>query len=692
MSFGKLHIGKDKTKFRRVDFMKKILCLLVILFFSIVNIADSRCFRLPNNKKINIERPKFDMPDLNLPSAEILNIPKSEFSISQSDIDSIKNLHQKTIKRLKNFNDKNLLITNKKKKPKSACPTNMPMLMSSPETINIDVQRISLGNEVSFYQITDINPKKSNSDPGGRGINEFIVYTSDYGLKTNTNEYGKEAIVINNQVVALSSMDSIIPPNGFVISGHGKAKEWIEKNVILGSRIDINSATKTISSIITPETYVFEAEEKIREAQEINDYYEKMKCSMIQSDFYINKANSSLEYAKSYAQRFDIIMAKKYAKNSIVYANRAIACAVPYAQNEAKGIWLRPKDRNPEKIGLMLDNLKRVGIDTIFLETYYHGMTIFPSETLKSYGLISQRPEFADTDILKIWTEEAHKRNMKIHVWFQTFYLGNEAVSPIPNILKSKYPEWLNRQYWFATSEQVQPSKAEHLGYFLDPANPQVQDYLTKILKEIVCNYDVDGVNIDYIRYPVCSPQNSTEFLSTSWGYTKYAIDEFQKTYGISPLEIGTTNPNWYKWENYRRDKVTCFVEKLCDLKKIRPNLTISAVIFPDRNQSAILKLQDWAKWGQRGYLDAFTPLFLSSNIDFTEKYLRDMMACKGPNVKIYAGLFDPFTMTEPTNLVQEIKVLRELNTDGIIIFDYAHFTKAYQQVLAIRAFNRNSK
>jgi uncharacterized lipoprotein YddW (UPF0748 family) len=460
----------------------------------------------------------------------------------------------------------------------------------------------------------------------------------------------------------------------------------------LGSRVDVNFSTKTISSIITPETYVFESEEKIREAQEISSYYKKRQYPMVQSEFYIDKANASLNYAKNSASQLDIVMAKKYAKNSIVYSNRAIACAVPYVQGEFKGIWLRPKDRDPEKIGVVLDNLKRVGIDTVFLETYYHGMTIFPSETLKSYGLVQQRPEFANTDVLQSWVQEAHKRNMKVHVWFQTFYVGNEAVSPIPKLLKTKYPQWLNRQYWFASSDEVQPSKAEHLGYFLDPANPEVQEFLMKLLKEITCNYDVDGINIDYIRYPLCSTPNSADFLSTSWGYTKYAIDEFQKCYGISPLEIATSNPNWYKWESYRRDKVTGFVEKLGDLKTIRPNMMISAVVFPDRNQSAIVKLQDWAKWGQRGYLDAFTPLFLSSNIDFTEKYLRDMMAVKGQNVKLYAGLFDPFTMTEPTNLPQEIKVLRELNADGIVIFDYAHFTKSYQQVLAIRAFNRNSK
>jgi uncharacterized lipoprotein YddW (UPF0748 family) len=566
----------------------------------------------------------------------------------------------------------------------------MKLLMTSPENINIDVQKISFGNEVSVYPISNMNPQKTNGNPGGRGINELIVYTPEYGLKTGTNEYGKEAIVVGNRVVAMSSMDSIIPSDGFVISGHGKGKEWIEKNIILGTRVDINKTTMTISSLIVPDTYVYEAEQKIKEAKEINCYYKKRRYSMLQADFYIGKANTSLNYAKDASKTMDILMTKKYAKNSIVYSNRAIACAVPYDSTELKGVWIRPKDRNPEKVALILDGLKNIGIDNVFLETYYHGMTIFPSDTLKSYGLTSQRPEFQGADVLQLWITQAHKRNMKVHVWFQTFYLGNDDVSPIPKQMREKYPEWLNRQHWCATSDYAQPSKAEHNGFFLDPANPCVQEYLMKLLTEIASKYDVDGINIDYIRYPVCSPSNSPEFLSTSWGYTKYAMDEFKKCYGMTALDLTPGTSGWYRWEDYRQNKVTEFVSHLHELKCHRPGLTISAVVFPDKDTSAVIKLQNWAVWAQRCYVDAFTPLFLSSNIDFTQKYMADMIATKNPKVKIYAGLFDPFTLTEPTNLPQEIKALRELNVDGIVIFDYAHFTKPYQQVLAIRVFNKN--
>jgi len=666
--------------------MKKILCFLIVLFISFANIARAEYFDLSDLTKRNydfniqkIQTPKFETPKFESSEVYLRNTQKK-----------MKNLQRRGSKKFKKMTKVNLLVN--RQNYKKGCSMDGKLLMTSCENVNIDVQKIPFGNEVSVYRINNINPQNSNGNPGGRGINELIVYTPEYGLKTNTNEYGKEAIVVDNKVVSMSAMDSIIPQNGLVISGHGRAKEWIEKNVILGSRVDINKTTMTISSIITPDTYVYEAQEKIKEAQEINNYYKRQHYQMLQSDFYISKANTSLEYARCASKSLDIVMAKKYARNSIVYSSRAVACAVPYCANEFKGVWLRPKDKNPEKIGQLLDHLKSLGIDNIFLETYYHGMTIFPSETLKEHGLTTQRPEFAGTDVLQIWVEQAHKRNMKIHVWFQTFYLGNDAVSPVPKLMRIKYPEWLNRQYWCATSSDAQPSKAEHQGYFLDPANPAVQDYILSLLKEIATKYEVDGINIDYIRYPVCSPDNSSEFLSTSWGYTHYAMEEFKKSYGITPLDIGVNDPAWCKWEEYRMDKVTSLVARLNDIKCIRPEMTISAVVFPDKERSAVIKLQDWPTWAQRCYIDAFTPLLLSSNIEATKKYLSDMIAIKNPRIKVYAGLFEPFTLVEPTVLPQEIKAVREERADGVILFDYAHFTRAYQQVLSIRVFNKNVK
>ena len=64
------------------------------------------------------------------------------------------------------------------------------------------------------------------SFPGNRGPNQLVIYKREYGRRTLTNEFGKEAVVVGDTVVRLTGADSIIPHDGFVISGHGSAKKW----------------------------------------------------------------------------------------------------------------------------------------------------------------------------------------------------------------------------------------------------------------------------------------------------------------------------------------------------------------------------------------------------------------------------------------------------------------------------------
>ena len=101
-------------------------------------------------------------------------------------------------------------------------------------------------NEVFFNQsmikIDIIDPMistnlKGANYPGLRGANQLVIYTPSFGIRTGTNEFGTEAIVEGNTVSSLSGADSLIPANGFVISGHGTAKKWINENIMVGSKI-----------------------------------------------------------------------------------------------------------------------------------------------------------------------------------------------------------------------------------------------------------------------------------------------------------------------------------------------------------------------------------------------------------------------------------------------------------------------
>ena len=69
-------------------------------------------------------------------------------------------------------------------------------------------------------------------------------------------------------------------------------------------------------------------------------------------------------------------------------------------------------------------------------------------------------------------------------------------------------PDWMNRTKQKADFDGYVSHPQEHNGYFLDPANPEVIEFLLKLISEITVKYNVDGVNIDYVRYPNISKEN----------------------------------------------------------------------------------------------------------------------------------------------------------------------------------------
>ena len=519
--------------------------------------------------------------------------------------------------------------------------------------------------------------------PGMRGTNQLIIYTPFYGKRTNTNEFGAEAVVVGNTVTELSGADSFIPEDGIVISGHGRAKDWINSNIKAGTKIYIDSSANMLYTYTTSDSYIFESEKKIREAEYMTAYYREnyQDYNWKVPVSYINDAKEYLKKARKNPEEV-----QKYSKLAIEAANDALKSVLPYEYDELKGVWVRPVETTEEDIITTIQRIKDTGIDNIFLETYFHGKTIYPSQLMKDYGFEEQNAIFKGFDPLCIWIREAHKRNMKVHIWFETFYVGNANPNDNPQNILALNPSWGNKTG--RDFESLMPSKspAEHNGYFLDPANPLVQDFILKLVDEINIKYKPDGINLDYIRYPHAVSVNP----NNSWGYTNYARREFQALYGIDPINISTASPMWNIWCAYRRGKVTQMVKKIGAYCK-QNNLYVSTVIFPDRLSALNTKHQDWRSWSNNDYINGFTPLFLTCDFKTANTMMQDVLRAKSPKTDLYAGLFVAFMGGAEEDLIRQIHEARKLSTNGVIIFDYAHLNNKYAKTLATSVFSTKS-
>lgn len=520
--------------------------------------------------------------------------------------------------------------------------------------------------------------------PGLRGAGQMVIYTPLYGTRTNTNEFGGEAIINGNVVTALSGADSIIPSDGLVISGHGGAKKWMNENIILGSKVYVNKDTKNLTVYVTSDSFLYGAKAKIKESEEIINFYKqnsylydyKTPCA------YIDKAREYVEKAEK-----DPKNVQKHSAHAVEAANSALAHSLPFRPDELRGVWVRPTETTEAEIVNTLEKIKAAGIDSIFLETYFHGKTIFPSKTMQNYQFIAQNEKFLGFDPLKIWITEAHKRNMKVNIWFETFYVGNQNPANNSKSIIAVNPSWANTTKKNYSSDKPTPSISEHNGYFIDPSNPDVQDFLEELITEIICNYCPDGINLDYIRYPQSISAKFPGYELSNWGYTEYARTDFKSKYGKDPVELTSSDELWPIWCKYRQDKISEFVMRICNITRAK-NVLLTAVIFPDRQKALETKQQDWKTWSKNNYIDGFTPLLLTCDSKTANTMMSDVIRNKDPRTALYAGLFITFMGGSNEDLLRQIHEARKIDAKGVIVFDYAHLADNYAETLTACVFD----
>lgn len=92
--------------------------------------------------------------------------------------------------------------------------------------------------------------------PGNRAAEELIIYTPASGrATTGTNEWGCEAVVVDGVVTKAGDNNSPIPANGFVVSGHGDAAQWVSVKLTPGRRVVLDgNVVKVPSELAVPQT------------------------------------------------------------------------------------------------------------------------------------------------------------------------------------------------------------------------------------------------------------------------------------------------------------------------------------------------------------------------------------------------------------------------------------------------------
>ena len=152
-----------------------------------------------------------------------------------------------------------------------------------------------------------------------------------------------------------------------------------------------------------------------------------------------------------------------------------------YAQSK------RSAEKQKEELRAILDRLQKANINTVLLQTRIRATTIYPSQYEPWDGCLSGFPgKSPGYDALQFAIDECHKRGMEVHAWVVTIPVGKWNSYGCRQ-LRKRFPRLIKR--------------IDQDGY-MDPEATQTGCYLAEMCLEIVQRYDVDGIHLDYIRYP----------------------------------------------------------------------------------------------------------------------------------------------------------------------------------------------
>ena len=312
-------------------------------------------------------------------------------------------------------------------------------------------------------------------------------------------------------------------------------------------------------------------------------------------------------------------------------------------------------------------------INHLFVQVRGRGDSFYESQFTSRSQILSE----GEFDPLAYLLETANGKGINIHAWVNVYILWSSKSLPNDerHILHTQ-------QQWLDTTEEWPVDVGKKLdmvavnnnneGLFLSPNHPDVNGYLIKVFRELITNYDIDGLHLDYIRYQ-----------EAEYGRNPYAIARFKNESGNDPgpwfLEmerstIASTRliGDMKRWNNFKRKAITSLVKDTRALvNEIRPDCIISAAVKPNLYVARERYSQEWNVWLAAGYMDWVVPMNYSPkmrefarNIDvindnFPKKYRE----------KIIMGI--ALHNQKPSEAVEKIQFSRLGQFPRISIFSY---------------------
>jgi len=335
---------------------------------------------------------------------------------------------------------------------------------------------------------------------------------------------------------------------------------------------------------------------------------------------------------------------------------------------ELRALWVvRDALTGPRAIEQMIDFAVQARFHLLFVQVRGRGELYYPSNLEPpADDLEFPLSEFDPLDYVVVLAKAA---GISVHAWINVYYVWSDPNrTPPPEHVVSKHPDWLLSDGSGApmSARDVRWWQSDGVeGYYLSPCRPEVRAHTAALVSELVARYPIDGVHLDYVRYPSrnfgLDPGERTAF-ALRWGVDPAALAASRDG---SPLEadarvfLDSLSVSW------RASEVDSLVAAV---RTAAPGRAVSAAVAADPQEALREKGQDWVGWLRRGLVDFVVPMAYNDTPAEISQRVRVLHNTVGDDRFLMGvALHDNRYLYLP----RLVAALREADVTGISVFSY---------------------
>jgi len=381
----------------------------------------------------------------------------------------------------------------------------------------------------------------------------------------------------------------------------------------------------------------------------------------------------------------------------------AIAFEAPVASgariepgSEVRALWvLRTSLSTPASIHALVKTAADHGFNTLLVQVRGRGDAYYRSDLEPRAADLVRQP--ATFDPLATVIADAHQAGLRVHAWMNLNLISSAAELPAArDHIIYRHPEWLMVPREIAQDlksidpsspgyvgkvarwVRAQPDKLE--GLYSSPIQPEAASHTEAVVTDVIKRYGVDGVHLDYVRYP-----------SDQFDYSRFAIAAFRADMRpkVSPAvrrELEEQErvdlfayPDRFpaEWKAFRRAQLSAMLIRIrTSVKAARPEAFLTIAAAPDPQEAFDQRLQDWRTWLEHGLIDAVCPMAYTQEPDRFAEQIAAARDIAGGNV-VWAGI--GAYRLKPEQTIENIQAARRLGTAGFVLFSYDSLTASKQ-------------